>query len=92
MFSITHTLRLKNSENVFVCEVKKLDKMKKQLKDESNEDKYKKILDSLELLAEDQKITQKDLELGFIVLAKQNNELLDLNKKLEEELELVVSE
>jgi hypothetical protein len=29
-----------------------------------------------------QKVTQKDLQLGFIGLAKQNSELLDLNKEL----------
>jgi len=58
-----------------------LSKIKKQFRDDSNEEKYKKILSSLELLLEGQKVTQKDLQLGFIGLAKQNSELLDLNKE-----------
>jgi len=43
-----------------------LSKIKKHFKDESNENNYKKILNSLELLVEGQKVTQKDLQLGFI--------------------------
>jgi site-specific recombinase XerD len=90
-------LELENSENVFVSELEKLSenglsKIKKQFKDESNEEKYKQILGSLELLVEGQKVTQKDLQLGFIGLAKQNSELLDLNKELNQQLEMVVSE
>ena len=90
-------LELDNSENVFVSELEKLSKndlskIKKQFKDESNEEKYKQILGSLELLIEGQKVTQKDLQLGFIGLAKQNSELLDLNKELNQQLEMVVSE
>ena len=86
-----------NSGNVVVSEMEKLSKndlskIKKQFKDESNKDKYKKILGSLELLVEGQKVTQKDLQLGFIGLAKQNSELLDLNKELNQQLEMVVSE
>lgn len=69
-----------------------LSKIKKQFKDESNEDKYKKIVSSLELLLEGQKVTQEDLQLGFIGLAKHNSELLDLNKELNQQLEMVVSE
>jgi len=69
-----------------------LSKIKKQFKDESNEEKYKKILDNLELLVQGQKVTQKDLQLDFIGLAKHNSELLDLNKELNQQLEMVVSE
>jgi len=90
-------LELDNSEKVFESELEKLSKndfskIKKQFKDESNEEKYKQILGSLELLVEGQKVTQKDLQLGFIGLAKQNSELLDLNKELNQQLERVVSE
>jgi len=63
------------SNNVVLSEIERLSKndftkIKKHLRDESNEDKYKKILNSLELLVEGQKVTQKDLQLGFIGLAK----------------------
>jgi len=80
-------LELENSDNLFMSEMEKLSKndfskIKEQFRDESNEDKYKKILVSLEFLVEGQKVTQKDLQLGFIGLAKQNSELLDFNKEL----------
>jgi len=83
-----------NSENVFMSEMEKLSKngLSKIKKDESDKDNYKKILGRLELVVEGQKVTQKDLQLGFIVLAKQNSELLDLNKELNQQLETVVSE
>ena len=82
-------------ENVFISEIEKLSKddlskIKRQFKNKSS--KSKKILDSLELLLEGQRITQQDLQLGFIGLAKQNSELLDLNKELNQQLEMVVSE
>lgn len=59
-------LELDNSEKVFVSELEKLckndlSKIKKQFKDESNEEKYKQILGSLELILEGQKVTQNDL-------------------------------
>ena len=38
------------------------------------------------------KINQKDLRLGFIGLATQNSELLELNKKLSQQLERVEKE
>ena len=77
-------LELENLENVFMSEIEKLSK--------NESSKSKKILDSLELLLEGQKITQQDLQLGFIGLAKQNSELLDLNQELNQQLEMVVSE
>lgn len=90
-------LKLDNSENMFMTEIEKLNrndinKIKKHLKEESNKEKYKKILTSLEFLVEGQKVTQRDLQLGLIGLAKQNSELLDLNKELNQQLEIVVSE
>jgi hypothetical protein len=45
---------------------------------EWKENEYRKIRFDLQLLLEGQKINQKDLRLGFIGLAKQNSELLDL--------------
>jgi site-specific recombinase XerD len=90
-------LKLDNSENMFMTEIEKLsrndiNKIKKHLEEESNKEKYKKILTSLEFLVEGQKVTQRDLQLGLIGLAKQNSELLDLNKELNQQLEIVVSE
>lgn len=60
-------IKSKNSSNVVVSEMLRLSnndlsKIKKHFKDESNEDKYKKILNSLELLVKGQKITQKDFK------------------------------
>ena len=60
-------------------EVKKSDFTKIK---EWKENEYRKICSDLQLLLEGQKINQKDLRLGFIELAKQNSELLDLNKGL----------
>jgi hypothetical protein len=81
---------MKLENNVFMSELvylskNDLSKIKKQFRYDSNEEKYKKIL---ELLVEGQKVTQKDLQLGFIGLAKQNSELLDLNKELHQQLEM----
>ena len=59
---------------------------------EWKENEYKKIRSDLELILESQKIDQKDLRLGFIGLAKQNQELLKLNKKLTQQLKTVVEE
>ena len=86
-------------ENILETELetglKKLNKtnrniIKKEFQNKSNEDK--KILNNLELLLEGQKVTHKDLQLGFIGLAKQNSELLVLNKKLDQQLEIVLAE
>jgi hypothetical protein len=56
------------------------------------EEKYIKIRSDLAFILESHKISQRDLRLGFIGLAKQNSELLDLNKKLTQQLETVVKE
>ena len=86
-----------NFANGIVSEIEKLskndlNKIKEQFKDESDGDKYKKILGNLELLVEGQTVTQKDLQLGFIGLVKQNIELLEFNKELNQQLEVIVSE
>jgi hypothetical protein len=60
-------LELKNS----------FDQITKQDKDE-----YENIQSALKLILKGQRVNQKDIRLGFIGLAKQNNELMDLNKKL----------
>jgi hypothetical protein len=57
---------------------------------EWKENEYRKIRSDLQLLLEGQKINQKDLRLGFIGLAKQNSELLDLNKELTQQLETTI--
>ena len=51
---------------------------------------YKKIESQLDLLLKDQEFTQHELRLGFIGLAKQNSELLNSNKKLNQQLEIVL--
>ena len=63
----------------------KLEKINKDLS-------YKKIECQLDLLLKGQEVNQQELRLGFIGLAKQNNELLNLNKELNEQLNIVVSE
>ena len=76
----------KNSTIVSVTELN-LNELKKY-----TEEEYNKIRYDLELLLEGQKINQEDLHLGFIGLASQSSELLELNKKLKKELETVVKE
>jgi len=53
---------------------------------------YKKVECQLDLLLKGQEVNQQELRLGFIGLAKQNSELLDLNKELNQQLEIVMSE
>jgi hypothetical protein len=50
------------------------------------EEEYSKIRSDLGLILEGQKLNQKDLRLGFIGLARRNDELLKLNKKLSQQL------
>ena len=88
---------IKSSGNEIVSEIGRLNrndlnKIKEEFRDDLNYNNYKKILNNLELLLEGQEVTQKDLQLGFIGLAKQNSELLDLNKELNQHLEIVMSE
>jgi len=72
-----------------LSELKKedLNKLKKW-----KEEEYSKIRSDLGLILEGQKLNQKDLRLGFIGLATQNSELLELNKKLSQQLERVEKE
>lgn len=90
-------IKSKSSSNVMVPEKNRLNrddlnKIKKEFRDELNKNNYKKILNNLELLLEGQEVTHKDLQLGFIGLAKQNSELLDLKKELNQQLETVIAE
>ena len=47
---------------------------------------YKKVEDQLDLVLKGQEVNQQELRLGFIGLAKQNQELLNLNNQLSEQL------
>ena len=76
----------KNSKIISVSELN-LNKLKKWEREE-----YSKISCDLGLILEGQKMNQKDLRLGFIGLATQNSELLELNKKLSRQLERVEKE
>jgi site-specific recombinase XerD len=71
--------------------VNKIQKIEKFNKEE-NELAYKKIDSQLDLLVKGQEFNKQELRLGFIGLAKQNSELLDLNQKLNQQVEIVVSE
>ena len=42
---------------------------------------FEKLESQLDHLVKGQEVNQKELRLGFIVLAKQNQELLDLNTR-----------
>ena len=53
---------------------------------------YREIDFNLKQILEIQKVNRKDLHLGFIVLASQNNELLKLNERLVQKLEIVEKE
>lgn len=59
---------------------------------EENKLTYKKIESQLDFLVKGQKVNHQELRLGFIWLAKQNSELLDLNRELNQQLEIMVSE
>ena len=59
---------------------------------EWKENGCEKIHSDLNLLLEGQRINQKDLQLGFIGLAKQNNELIDINKKQNQKLAIAIEE
>ncbi len=74
--------------------LKKIEKKNKiqKLKKENNKLITKKIESQLNLLLKGQEINQKELRLGFLGLASQNQELLDLNQKLTQQLETVVTE
>ena len=69
-------------------EIQKIEKFNK----ENSKLTYKKIESQLDLLLKGQEVNQHELRLGFIGLAKQNSELLDLNKKLNQQLDGVLEE
>jgi integrase len=69
----------------------KLQKIK-QFEEENNNLILKKVESQLDRILEGQEVNQQELRLGFIGLATQNSELLDLNKELNQQLEIVVSE
>jgi site-specific recombinase XerD len=78
-----------------ICNILKLEQVKNNNSNkitEWKEEEYEKIHSDLNLLLEGQRINQKDLRLGFIGLAKQNNELIDLNKKQNQKLEIAIKE
>lgn len=54
----------------------------KQFEEENNNLILKKVESQLDRILEGQEINQHELRLGFIGLATQNSELLDLNKEL----------
>jgi integrase len=56
------------------------------------EEEYREIRSDIQIVLESQKITQKNLRLGFIGLATQNPKLLKLNEKLNQQLEIVEKE
>ena len=64
----------------------------KQFEEETNNLILKKVESQLDLILEGQEVNRQELRLGFIGLAKQNSELLDLNRDLSQQLEIVVSE
>jgi len=69
----------------------KLQKIK-QFEEENNNLIFKKVESQLDRILEGQEINQQELRLGFIGLAKQNSELLNLNRELNQQLEIVVDE
>ena len=80
---MTQTITLKEDDLI---------RIKKELTYKCQEEEYRKIRSDLTVILEGQEMNQKDLRLGFIGLAAQNSELLELNKKLNHQLETVVSE
>jgi integrase len=79
---------INKGENFKMNKLQKIEKINK----EKNKLTYKKIESQLDLLVKGQEVNQKELRLGFIGLAKQNQELFELKKKLTQQLETVVEE
>jgi integrase len=63
-----------------------------KFKKENNNSSLNKFQSQLELILEGQEISRDEMRRGFIGLAQQNQELLDLNKQLTQQLETVVEE
>jgi len=80
-----------NPREKIKLKMNKIQKIKK-LKKENNNLILKKVESQLDLILEGQEINQNELRRGFIGLATQNQELFNLNKKLNQQLETVVEE
>ena len=79
-----------NTENIVYTS--KLDKKGFSKLKKWKEKEYQELRSSIELVLKSQRINRKDIQLGFIGLATQNHELLELNKKLNKQLEKVDKE
>ena len=73
---------INKGENFKMNKLQNIEKFNK----ENNKLTSKKIEFQLDLLVKGQEVNQKELRLGFIGLAKQNQELFELNKKLTQQL------
>jgi len=71
-----------------------IQKFKKENNDNNDNQlaNYKKLQSQLKLISEGQEISRDEMRLGFIGLAQQNRELVELNKKLTQQLGIVVAE
>lgn len=56
------------------------------------ENEYNKIQSDLKLILDGQKVAKRDIQLGFIGLAKRNDELIEFNEKLNRKLEAALAE
>jgi integrase len=71
-----------------MTKIQKLNKFEKENKQLT----YKKIESQLDLLVKGQEINREELQLGFIGLFQKNQELVELNEKSNQQLEIVVAE
>jgi integrase len=71
-----------------MTKTQKLNKFEKENKQLT----YKKIESQLDLLVKGQEINREELQLGFIGLFQKSQELVELNKKLNQRLEIVAAE
>jgi integrase len=67
-------------------------KIQKTKKENNQIAEYKKLDSQLEFLLEGQEINRNELRRSFIGLATQNQELINLNKKLNQQLQTVAEE
>lgn len=66
--------------------------MENRIQKFKKENNYNKLQSQLKLISESQEISRDEMRRGFIGLAQQNQELLELNKQLNQQLESVVAE
>lgn len=69
----------------------KIQKIEKENNQLVNQD-YEKLESKVDLLLNGQESNQDEIRRGFIGLAKQNQELLELNKELTQQLKTLVDE